>query len=552
MLKRHVTKRGSVRLRISVVWNEDRTRLAHYPKLLPTFIVPLVDGKAKYATMFATQGRYANPYRFKTSVFKAHATDLKRAIADATAKLCDFFFWRWPFLSIFVGIVWQLLVSYPTFFPVIVPFTGLGALVRGYFDLPAKPRSLETKLSFSQLLVILLCNHREPPLRAQAAASVDEEEANSEGDSDSDEDEDDSKRLKKTRSANAPSAASAAARKRRPPNWMPDVDSVRDVLPTFIPDPGSLQEAQDQVFWETEQEIRAEFVRPPAPINPRSTHQSSVSASACAPDPEIARDRVSSPCSVTLASPSTHSRPSSGQCRQCCTTSTSKCASCGECSRGTTAYSHSRCVHLPRSAPPPASQASSQAFSSLFSILLSPSRAFFHTIALPCQLCLALVAMSIVFILLGVAFTYVPWAAVAEWTFRILGLALFGPHMRWVGRSVRGRWADYVRQSDEYEDGDAETRKRMLEEHKVWCEATIGEMVQREVHGTLPDPDVLELEAALAKKYRTVVVNPRPIAAKLRYVHRPDFTRSVAYPMPPMLASRSDTHRGFATVAYQA
>merc|ERR1711965_174726 len=59
------------------------------------------------------------------------------------------------------------------------------------------------------------------------------------------------------------------------------------------------------------------------------------------------------------------------------------------------------------------------------------------------QLCIALAALSLVALALGVVLMYVPWARVFEWTFRLVGALLFGPHMIWVGRRVRASWADF-------------------------------------------------------------------------------------------------------------
>ena len=101
--------------------------------------------------------------------------------------------------------------------------------------------------------------------------------------------------------------------------------------------------------------------------------------------------------------------------------------------------------------------------------------------------------------------------------------------------------------SEAFANGDSATREQMLDAHRATCTAEIRAMVQAEVHGRRPeliDPEVLELERRLAADYpATVVVRPRPTAAKLRFLHRPDYKRSHAYPMnmpPPSAVSALD------------
>lgn len=126
---------------------------------------------------------------------------------------------------------------------------------------------------------------------------------------------------------------------------------------------------------------------------------------------------------------------------------------------------------------------------------------------------------------------YVPWGLVFMWIFRLLGALALGPHMLWYGKGVRAKWAAFIAESEAFASGDKQTRQQMLDKYRQECEEQISEAVQTEVHGTLPPPEVLKTERALAKKYMTVMVKPEPTSAKLRFRHRPNRKRSVAYPV---------------------
>jgi len=158
MLRRHVSKRGAVRLRLTVVWAADRTRLLNYAGLLPTFIVPFIDTKARRVGGFAVTGTHSNPSKFQWKVFALHLSDLKSAVADLCASIVDFLFWRWPFVSICIFVLWQLLVSFPTMLPACVPMFALTGLIRSYNSLEDAPHVLDTKLTAGDLLRILIAH----------------------------------------------------------------------------------------------------------------------------------------------------------------------------------------------------------------------------------------------------------------------------------------------------------------------------------------------------------------------------------------------------------
>ena len=86
--------------------------------------------------------------------------------------------------------------------------------------------------------------------------------------------------------------------------------------------------------------------------------------------------------------------------------------------------------------------------------------------------------------------SYLPWALLFEWLFRLLGVLAFGPHMLWVGRTTRERWAAFCAKSDAFRDGSSAMRREMLDEYRAECTQVIQEMIDREIHGRPPPPEV--------------------------------------------------------------
>lgn len=138
--QRHVKRRGAVRLRISVLWEQDRQRLFRYGRVLPTFVLPLRDAETRRNVSFAVRGRMRHPALYRQSIFLTHIKDLRKTASDVAVFMVDFFFWRWSYANVLTLIGWQLLISYPTeilaFFPLVATF----ALLNSYAGLAKQPK----------------------------------------------------------------------------------------------------------------------------------------------------------------------------------------------------------------------------------------------------------------------------------------------------------------------------------------------------------------------------------------------------------------------------
>lgn len=181
MLQRARGRRGSIRLRYSIEWFSTRGRLLGYSECFPppTFVVPFKTKQAYKDSVFCVEGRYANPGSFNWKLFSSQIKDLcvaapassrhfasphanvlvlleavpldsrlrsRRVVKRAKRFTLSFLFWRWPYVSLAVFVLWQFVISYPTEFVIMLPTLLLLAKMRSYLALP-RPHPLDAKLT---------------------------------------------------------------------------------------------------------------------------------------------------------------------------------------------------------------------------------------------------------------------------------------------------------------------------------------------------------------------------------------------------------------------
>ena len=145
------------------------------------------------------------------------------------------------------------------------------------------------------------------------------------------------------------------------------------------------------------------------------------------------------------------------------------------------------------------------------------------------QLVVHLAALSVAILLLGWLEHFLPWNLIFEWLFRLIGLALLGPHMRWLGAQKRRGWAEFAEKSRWFEHASASERKAELGAWRIECRTKIEEAVRQEMDPT-ESSQVRELENKLAKLYDVVMLRPQLAGAGERYLHAPLKKRSRAFP----------------------
>ena len=527
MIGRAKGRRGTIRLRYSVEWHDERLRLLEYPRPPPSYAVPFRSKKAMGDAKFAVQGRFANPARFDSNYFASLLRELKRFIEGVVDSLLKFLFWKWPILSASAFVMYQLVVSYPTESIAMLPVFALVALGRSYMSLPT-PHPLEHTLTLTDLILIVVTGRGTTgqaydPAHASASELVDEwleEDADEHGGGGGDDDDDgqgsqkDGNRSDGSENGTPPASPGGSKSERRSASKkraggvmskmgsaagaINPLGSVTKALDVFKP--AQLDEDLDQMRWEVEQEIYSHFPEDDVGfvINPI--------AKALGPVQKIVYNLV-----VGL-----------------------------------------RTAHR---------------------------MATWDDKILSFQLGLALVVCVVVLFFFGELLMLVPWGLVWECLFRLLGAAAFGPHMYWFGKEFRAEQLKYEAQRAAYATGDRATRKAIMAEHKAAWTAEVRERFELEM-GELPPSEEEELAALLATAdsissasaadnnndsadgtapaaaagtgtgapssasaaaavpgkrvvYYHMLVRPRPNAGALRFRILPHRSRSRCYPLRP-------------------
>jgi len=132
----------------------------------------------------------------------------------------------------------------------------------------------------------------------------------------------------------------------------------------------------------------------------------------------------------------------------------------------------------------------------------------------------------------------VPWAWLAHYTLRLLGAALFGPHMRLVGQWLKAREAEACRNDHAYRVADDEGKRLILDTFRT------GVVRQMEARlATLREDQAAAHTAAYAQYLHeakhVLALSPSRITTHLKYQALPDPHRSTATPLETGAPSRA-------------
>lgn len=127
----------------------------------------------------------------------------------------------------------------------------------------------------------------------------------------------------------------------------------------------------------------------------------------------------------------------------------------------------------------------------------------------------------------------IPWGLVLHVALRLLGLAIFGPHMFWVGERLARQAEADARAEREYVAADDKGKKAILRQHR---ERLMAEHEAR-LDDTACQSQIYNREAAqyLRDAKHVAVVEELRTSARLKYHARPDPHRSRAYPLKSAL-----------------
>ena len=516
--KRATGSRGRLRLRFSVVWRAERLRLLAYTELPPpTFAVSFNTRKFLTSSSFAVQGKHKNPAKFDSAVMTAQIKDIQRALRTIRRTVLNVLFWKVPGVSIAVFIMYQLFVSYPTEFIAMVPAMCLLGMVRTYLALPA-PHPLDAKLTVSQMAAILATGYHPAgiaydgsnlPAAAEKRAVAAEEEDDEEEDEDEHEDEHedgshDHDEIDSKLVSSAPGAP-------------PDLSTASEAV-----DGGGKESASGKdggagggdkaaADNKTKAEQKKSF---------RQKLASGVGNKMSVLNPLAAVDTV-----FNLIKP-----PSLQE----------------EYDQMYWEIEQEIYSQLPDEDPytiNPITKFFGPVQKFLYMLLIY-MRAIQRTLTwedriLSFLLCIALTITCVVTFFAGELLMLIPWGVVFEWTFRLLGVAAFGPHMYWVGIQYRIEVKAYREEVRLFDHGTRAQRKAIVDKYRKLITAEISERFAQET-GDMPS-EADELKALVAsteavptkKKVHHMMVRARPNAAQLRFRIMPDRQKTKAIPLFP-------------------
>jgi len=174
-LKRHVGRYGSVRIRYSVTWKDDRCVLTNYfTGKENAFVLPFTDFKYKYASAFAISGEMPEDV-YNYGVLKEHLAEVS-AHLGSFGKTVDcimrILYWKHPRLSIMLSCLWQFLCTHPRFLVACGPLSIVALLNWTYEEGPcSKPEPVCRSPSFADYLRCLVMPKTMggalPPLQAE-------------------------------------------------------------------------------------------------------------------------------------------------------------------------------------------------------------------------------------------------------------------------------------------------------------------------------------------------------------------------------------------------
>lgn len=155
------------------------------------------------------------------------------------------------------------------------------------------------------------------------------------------------------------------------------------------------------------------------------------------------------------------------------------------------------------------------------------------------QVASILLLITVFFLVLGLVNVHLPWGAILEWTLRLIGAAILGPHMYFLGKRYRARQAAFKARSKAFDEADNATRRSTLDEIREELRVAARKRLDAAVQGVetalldeMTDGDEGRLPSS---SYHPLLVEPRPAAhsGMLRFTFDLDKGRSVAYPMFP-------------------
>lgn len=484
-----VGKRGLVRLRFSVTFEKSRARLLGYVPPAPTFTVPFIDHGAKLNSEFAYQGgEETDAIALLPPSLKAHLAEMGNVIFALLKKLEAFLFYKAPVLALTNCVFFQLVVvPHPEYLLACIPSLVLICTVAGLLTSTLKREALEedeipirSKVPYAAIPA-MAANVPEDaltaePVKAEVVFEVDEH-MESEGDVDEDEPTDEPEKHAGAKAAGDPNGRRAFSFE----GFDAKAAKAQSMLDPF--------EAWRLVM----RQLAHAFFHASGPTNELELEKQRI-RKLVDEEQEKLRNKLKK-------------------------------------------KTKNRNFSINPLAP----------LLLLFDAVLSDLLVFMRTLQrmvtwhdriLTLQLCVALALLTLVLVGVGYLLALIPWAAVFSWTFRLIGFAVFGPHMFLVGRYVEDMRRDDKNAMTKFAAGSREERARTLQEYRTTYEAKVMRKALERGEAELKSSfDGVESLEKSPDQYHHLSYQPNPTGGTLRYVHQADPTRSKAYPLNEPLGS---------------
>ena len=358
-----------------------------------------------------------------------------------------------PFLSLFVCVLYQLIVSFPHYLPACIPLLALAPIVRNYIVLivlgGASAYPIATPPSVAQLHETLLLGKSVPPLRADPVPRHVLEEGHGRGDKDRDETlgaiySDGNESSDDDKDSDSDGGGGEAGDEERGTRSAPP--TARGVSGGGAGISGS--GGAGKKHRKTARASRVERMLGYGHVTEALASSSSVGLL----EAELARlhEEVEEQVEADLE------------------------GACGSSKSGNLGSGHGKSIFNPLAS------------------LLGPVQLFLGRLLvrvrtlkrlltwqdrfLTLVVCFVLLTASAALALIGRLLSLLPWGLIVEWSIRLLGLALLGPHMYWVGKHYEGRQAEANAREAEFRAASAEQRAAILSSHRARILAELTEV----------------------------------------------------------------------------
>ena len=135
-----------------------------------------------------------------------------------------------------------------------------------------------------------------------------------------------------------------------------------------------------------------------------------------------------------------------------------------------------------------------------------------------------------ILVVLTLVLLLIPWASVLLYGARLIGLALFGPHMHLVGNKLEANAAAKAETEARYQSGDAKTRRAMLAEAREELETDLRKRLDAAFRKRQKrTPQQKEADAFLEEHDYKLTIWPTRASGGLRFRSVPIPHRSRAY-----------------------